>query len=453
MIPPAGAIARSVRSLSAPRKAPALTSTSRPIEHAAEQRDFWALMTLACIPQMEQATDSETTRVIVERLGGITGRRIADLGSGCGRFSAEFLTYGPSEVVGIEQSPILASMSRGRHPEIPVVVDSFSNLAAYGSFDVVLALSHLLFMADSTDSLLADLRHIRAAMPDYGLLVVEQFEMTASPRRWDTEDLRIEERTSVTSATMLTHRFDVHVRDAHILETQIPSLVLSRSEFDNLARESGFLVSDYVTETALDGQRSHIWVLRAQKGFNYLSDLDEFLESWLTSGHLRNRTTRSIVTDQHGRVRPAGTVTWGQGASLSRNHPEFVDCLEPAIKPLVVELVHEWDLVTYSSCDGHIVAHEPREDYSEAYVGIVTFTPDHLRAVTTLLETAVHGFHSEVVDPVIRQRDLLGPREKFSVADLLLTRRESTVPWHTYKVERDRAINYALVALEKERSQ
>lgn len=404
-------------------------------------QDFWAIMTALGIPLMDSAEDAETMADIVGYVGGLNGKRVADLGSGCGRFAAAMQRFGPSEVVGFELSAVLADASARLFPDIGVVRDSFTNLGASGSFDIVMALSHLLFIAPSRDAVRADLRHLRSAMPDFGLLVVEQFDMEAGKRCWGPIDgISIREECEVAVTGLLNHRFVVGSEESQLLSVCMDSLILSDEELDSVARDSGFLVCGKHTRRAPDGQLSTFWILRAQKGFNYLSDLDDFLASWLDGTHTRNTLSRNIVVDANGRVRPSGTVAWGQGASLSRNHPEFAACLEPAIAPLVLELVEGWGLVTYSSCEGHVVSDVPHRDYSEAYVGMVSFSDEHQSAVTMLIEAGLEECEFRGVTPVVRRRQLLGPRDKFDVVDVLFSRSGPEIAWDEYQFERDRLV-------------
>ncbi|OBA31135.1 class I SAM-dependent methyltransferase [Gordonia sp. 852002-51296_SCH5728562-b] len=415
--------------------------------------DFWAVMTALGMPLMNADEDTAVVERIVGLVGGVVGKRVADLGSGCGRYAAKLLAHNPAAVLGVELSDILADYSRTRYPDSPVARDSFTNLAARGSFDVVIALSHLLFMSTSREGLTSDLRHIRGAMPDYGLLVIEQFEISTGERSWGPLDgVTISEDCRVNGTSQLCHQFTVNAQGIRVDHETISSLVLPGQVLEVIARDSGFLVSDRLTHIAADGQKSTFWVLRAQKGFNYLSDLGDFLESWLEDAHERNALSRRIVVDDRGRVRPEGTVAWGQGASLSRNHPDFIECLEPAIRPLVMEIVDGWGLVTYSSCDGHLVSMEPRPDYSEAYVGVITFSETHNLAVARLLESCIAGCGGEAVVPTVRRRELLGPHSKVAVVDIVFARSGPDIEWERYACERDRETAVLIQRLKDARS-
>ncbi|MFH5230882.1 class I SAM-dependent methyltransferase [Antrihabitans spumae] len=419
---------------------------------AAEHQDFWTLMTLAGFEQIDDSTAAQTVGDIAEHVGGLAGRRVADLGSGCGRHAAALLSHRPAGVTAIEKSPLLAEMSRSMYPDVDVVVETFTNIGGLGSFDVVVALSHLLFIQPDIESLLADLRHIRAAMPDFGCLVIEQFDISTDLRQWGTADgLQVDEATRQVSPQKLQHEFTVLDCGDPVMATSIPSLVLARAEFEEVVREAGFLVSDCWEQRASAGELSLFFVLRAQKGFNYLSDMPDFLESWITRSHERNRMSRTFTLDEHGRARPQGVFSWGQGASLSRNHPEFVSCLEPAIRPLVLELVDEWNLVTYSSCDGHVVSERPRREYSESYCGVVAFDDDHEAAVVALVESTLVGWCSDEVRPVVRRRALLSPYSRHRAVDLLLTRTGPEVTWESYVEQRDRCISHVCSVLAGQR--
>lgn len=413
--------------------------------------DFWAVMTVVGTSQMRPDNDAALIRDLIDSCGGVDGKRVADLGSGCGRYAAEIHRRGASEVVGFETSGTLRRISRALHPAVRVVGDSLSDIGVRGAFDVVVALSHILFINESRDGLRSDLRNIRSAMPDFGVIVVEQFSITAGERVWAAvEGTSITEQCHLADES-LVHRFVVRRDGTAIFEEQMKSLLLTDDEFEEIARDAGFLVSARRSDVTSSGEKSELWVLRAQKGFNYLSDIDSFLESWLEGDHERNRLSRSLVADADGRVRPEGTFAWGQGASVSRNHPEFLECLEPAVTSLVVELVTEWNLVTYSSCDGHRVSREPCEDYTECYVGVVSFSDVHEQALVKLFETVCAELATDTAHPRVRQRPLLGPRSKHPAVDLLINRRGPHVTWANYQVERDRLVHSIVQRLRRMR--
>lgn len=151
---------------------------------------------------------------------------------------------------------------------------------------------------------------------------------------------------------------------------------------------------------------------------------------------------RQVGLDDAGRVKPPGVLAWGQGASLSRFHPEFRAALEPAIEPVVVELAEHWGFVTYSSCDGHVVAPHECGEYSESYCGTVVFTDAQESATKLLLERSMAGFDSGHLTAVVRLRPLLGPVSQHRAVDLLFARSHHEVPWNTYVAERDRCIDH-----------
>lgn len=414
--------------------------------------DFWALFTLAAGATHADAAVHATIAESVYRIGDLTERRVAELGSGAGRCAAAIAAFGPAELLAVEQSEILAAVSREVHPTVSVVSDDFANLARYGSFDVVFALAHLLFIQESQEAFVANLRHIRAAMPDFGVLVLEQFELTDQPRDYGSPELHVHEHTRLVDPGHLHHRFTV-TRDSHVVSQHaMSSLVFDRSELDAVAREASFLISDEWEYGSPNGEVSRMYLLRAQKGFNYLSDLPDFLESWLVATHPRNDTPRSISIDEHGRARPQGPLAWGQGASLSRHHSEFADSIEPAIRPLVAELVSGWNFVTYSSCEGHVHTHSPRIDYSESYCGVLTFDEKQRVSLQCLLHSCCDDWESNSVQPRIRIRPLLGPTSQYWAVDLLVTRITPHVGWSHYQEERDRLVSYVCANLRAQRS-
>ena len=253
---------------------------------------------------------------------GLAGHRVADLGCGVGRYLAA-LTERCAEVVGIESSPALAGLAARIAPRAKVEVASFHDLAEFGDFDVVCAFSNILLLTDAAAGVVGNLQLLRGAMPDYGLLIVEVMPVEQATLHWTGPGgIGIREER-VSTPTGLLHRFDVTSGDGQ-WSTELASARVPADGWAALAEAGGFQLETVQPFIYADGTTATFYFLRAQKGFNFLSDLAEFLESWADPHHPRN--TRDVdwaEPDISESVRPAGALALGQGASLSKHHSDF----------------------------------------------------------------------------------------------------------------------------------
>ncbi|MFZ2503842.1 MAG: class I SAM-dependent methyltransferase, partial [Nocardioides sp.] len=230
-------------------------------------------MTSQSLVEAKEATD-----LLASYVPDLGECRVADLGCGVGRHLASLAQH-TSDLVGVEASPLLAPLAAKLVPESRVEVASFHDLAELGAFDVVCAFSHILMLTDGHEGVLGNLQLIRGAMPDYGLLVVEVMPVAPGALEWHGPDgtTVAEERAATPGG--LRHQFRIK-STAGGWFTELPSAIVTPSAWPALAEAGGFLVEAVEPFLYSDGTSSTFYFLRAQKGYNFLSDLGEFLESW-----------------------------------------------------------------------------------------------------------------------------------------------------------------------------
>lgn len=86
---------------------------------------------------------------------------------------------------------------------------------------------------------------------------------------------------------------------------------------------------------------------------NEASNLLGFLEAWSDPDHERNHIDVEDLLTPDGRITELHDPAPGRGPLVTRHHPRFKALLEPGVRDLVLRLVTTWNLVTYSSCEGH----------------------------------------------------------------------------------------------------
>jgi hypothetical protein len=151
---------------------------------------------------------------------------------------------------------------------------------------------------------------------------------------------------------------------------------------------------------------------------------------------------RSHAGNYTNLVQPAGTPEPGDVRTaeiLPKWHSKFTDSLEPGVRSLVLYLVHDLDLVTYTSCEGHKAC--VCSDWAERNVGIYPRSDDEREEVWELLTAARAGCTSSLLDPVrvdIRRSILREENKTSDVVDVYF-RRNRIRPWNAYFENLDRA--------------
>ena len=393
--------------------------------------DVWFLLTAVGMDDHSLDEAKVAVDIVQDYEPDLPGSRVADLGCGLGRHLF-WLTRRATSVLGIDASPRLCDVAQQVAPEATVETSSFDDLGKFGSFDVVCAFAHSLFLDQTPETLVATMRRIRGCMPDFGLLVVEAHRPSAGSLRWDSgphltvvEDVSLEPEVS-------RHAFTLETPEGSRTRV-VTSLVVDRTSVAGAAEEAGFQLESIRSVRYDESFATELYFLRAVKGYNFLSDLDAFLEAWADEGHERNRLSVEWDGAGGGRTKPSGPFALGQGASLSRHAPDFEAAIESGVRPLVLELVRGWNFVTYSSCGGHLVRPGPREISSQAYVGIVTFSNAQITTVRRLVDRVSGDLDAADVTVRVRLRNLYGPSRCYTAADVLLERPEGT-PWSAYRM-------------------
>lgn len=402
--------------------------------------DLWYYLTAVGMTERSLDEAKEATDLLDSYVPNLRESRVADLGCGVGRHLLSLARH-TTHLVGVEASPSLARLAARLVPEARVETASFHDLAELGAFDVVCAFSHVLMLANGPEGVIGNLQLIRGAMPDYGLLVVEVMPISPGVLEWHgTDGTTVAEERQATPDG-LQHEFRVRSA-AGEWRTALTSAVVAPTAWPAVAEAGGFQVEAVEPLLYSDGTSSSFYFLRAQKGYNFLSDLGEFLESWAQPEHPRNRRDVAWATDDAiERRRPEGALALGQGASLSKHHPDFAEAIELRIRPLVLELAEQWNYVTYSSCGGHLIDGGPPEVFSEAYCGLVAFSNRQLSTLADLVSAATSDVESVDVQVELRTRALHGSGTVLNAADVLFKRGDTKVPWQRYEAELCRVVD------------
>ena len=400
--------------------------------------DLWLLLTAAGLNELSLEQARAGVERVLAHTPAVDGWRIADLGCGVGRHLFWFDALSQAALIGIDASPVLVDAARRLVPASTVVSSDYSSVGEWGAFHTVCGFAHSLFFADSLEHFTANLRNIRGSLHDFGLLWIEQREVMPGELHWTVGDIKIVQTTTA-DGDLMRHRFTVP-DGGRSVELNTASVVVSPTMMADLAEEAGFVLESH--EQVFDeGEWITCYGLRAQKGFNFLSDLSDFLASWAEPGHWRNSVDITWDDPETGRRKPVGEFAVRQGATLSRHHPDFRTAIESGVRCLALELTEGWDFVTYSSCEGHLVQTVPCDVYNDAYCGVVTFANRQITVLEELVKRASDWFDFENVRVRARRSILHGPRTSHTAVDILIERKDPATGWNEYRADAGRAIH------------
>lgn len=105
---------------------------------------------------------------------------------------------------------------------------------------------------------------------------------------------------------------------------------------------------------------------RKDRSQNELNGVAQLFQTALDPHHPMNKSTPTIFRTPFGNFNGDGIPTSFSSPILGMRNALFQSAIEPRIAPLVT-LIKNLNLVTYSSCEGHLI----EGDFYEAYVGFL----------------------------------------------------------------------------------
>lgn len=90
---------------------------------------------------------------------------------------------------------------------------------------------------------------------------------------------------------------------------------------------------------------------------NFFSGLENFIASWddIKKYNLEKDEGLPFVKGEQGSINSDGSLSCIEASIFSKNSPRFRDVIETGVKSLVLYLVDSMNLITYTSCEGHVV--------------------------------------------------------------------------------------------------
>lgn len=102
---------------------------------------------------------------------------------------------------------------------------------------------------------------------------------------------------------------------------------------------------------------------------NRIANVRELLCSWES---LRTAHAKCFATSDAGNINFGGVLAGTYAHIFTPREPSFESAIEAGVRPVVLALVREAGLVTYTSCEGHSYASS--EPSSECHVGVLPRT-------------------------------------------------------------------------------
>lgn len=115
------------------------------------------------------------------------------------------------------------------------------------------------------------------------------------------------------------------------------------------------------------------------------------MSRWDEAGLSATKEERAYRVCESGHINIAGTSACALAKAYTRWDAEFAEVIEPGVRQLVFRLIHTYDCITYSSCEGHNSAPRACEPLSIRHVGIVPRDEAERRSLTKALEKAANA--------------------------------------------------------------
>ena len=121
---------------------------------------------------------------------------------------------------------------------------------------------------------------------------------------------------------------------------------------------------------------------------NFVTGLHHFILDWDSRRDATLKFDTSIIkVSDNGKINTSGERDNPSAYLLTSSHPAFEALLEPSIKNAVLCLIDKYNVITYSSCEGHVHA----DFFERAHIRMVARTIDEhhslLGALRRIAET------------------------------------------------------------------
>lgn len=134
-------------------------------------------------------------------------------------------------------------------------------------------------------------------------------------------------------------------------------------------------------------------------GVNFVTGLHQFVLDWDSKRDESAKFEKSIIKiSDNGKINTTGERDNPSAHLLTSSHPAFKKLLEPGIKKAVLCLIKNFNVITYSSCEGHI--HE--NFFERGHIRMVTRTRKEQKALLTALKGIVSKTNEEHASSPIR---------------------------------------------------
>jgi hypothetical protein len=123
---------------------------------------------------------------------------------------------------------------------------------------------------------------------------------------------------------------------------------------------------------------------------NHITNLKAFLRAWDHPDDPFNSVEARFKTGSMGNINMSGEPRDICGPIVSKWQPNFIATIEPGVRELVSILINEFDLVTYSSCEGHNYPLSSLAQPTRRRVGILPRTEEEFEEIKVVFDLAAH---------------------------------------------------------------
>jgi hypothetical protein len=164
----------------------------------------------------------------------------------------------------------------------------------------------------------------------------------------------------------------------------------------------------------------------------------------------RGRIRTGVSTSSAGNINGGGTAFSSASPIFIFAEDGFLLSIEPGVRALVSYMAGELNLITYTSCEGHLYADERPADLR--HIGILPRNDAERARIVQVFERCVSDWNTETRNlpawPAITMRQLVDREALLSVVDLGLQRAHGQ-PWKAYFAGLDHCTSLLIEILRK----
>lgn len=155
---------------------------------------------------------------------------------------------------------------------------------------------------------------------------------------------------------------------------------------------------------------------------NHVSNLQEFIKRWHEGKKISDTISKGFLKSDLGNINIDKSPTCSKANIFTKWHPRFEDSIEVGVRELVLRLIQKLDCITYSSCQGHVVA-DNHTSFTVRHVGIVprnSFECNYLLQILQQIgESTNNNMRRKLVRVIVKKNIITSEDADMSCIDIL----------------------------------